>query len=247
VKNGNFVYFDEEATATLGRLNLVTNELTEWGIPGGQPSSLNGVDLDPAALRVWTFGGGQVSALDVAQNRIRVWNVPGTTNGHIKVHNGAAFFGDNVVGLIGKIDPATNRIETWSTPDPGSAIGDLEVLNRPGTTLVEFDEVYGNRVGTLDTSTTGTISVIVPVTSTVTPTRKTIAPTTVQLSSTVTTVTPARSFANGQQTGGFAEWIVPTPDSGPIGMAVLPLIPPLPHANAIAFAERTGNKIGLFF
>ena len=142
--------------------------------------------------------------------------------------------------MLGEMDPLTNTLTIWNVPTANAETGDLIVRQFNQGYLVVFSEFVGNKIGALDTTQQTPVSVttVTPVITSETPVSTTVTPTTRTLTKTVTEVQPGIiQGVNPVVTGGFAEWSVPTTDSGPGGVA--------DFDGVVLFTERAGNKIGL--
>src|SRR5262249_12818890 len=204
------------------------------------PSSI--VVVGPSsALQVWVGGeNGTISMLDPATNTFRDWAIPtagGSSILNIAVaSDGSVIFHDALNNTIGLLNPATNIIRQWRVPTTNSYPVEVAVLS-PG--VAAFTEQFGNRIGTLNLSATpNQETAVAPTIMTVTPAVQVVSPKITTLAKTITTVTPTVTGASRVVTGGFVEYIVPTQNSFPAGLAT-------DSNRGILFAEAAGNKIGL--
>ena len=239
-----YIYFSEEGGSKIGRLNLRTNVFAEWNLPtaGSTPTGLE-ISLDGRYVWFLEYATKSVAVLDVKKNTITEWPDPTAINlSHIKVSGTVAFFTDAGQNsqMIGEIDPSTNTLSIWNTPTVNSEPGDLAVSQLENGYLVEFTEFEGNNIASLDTSkqAPSSTTTVTPATTSETPVSTTVAPTFRTLTKTVTKVQPTvTQGVNPVVTGGFAEWSIPTTDSGPGGI--------YDFDGLLLFTERAGNKLGV--
>jgi streptogramin lyase len=138
---------------------------------------------------------------------------------------GHVFFTQRNLGYLGMLAPNSGNITEWS-------LG--------GSALPHDITMVGNNVSVLDTSKQAPsfTTTVTPVTTSETPVSTTVTPTSRTLTPTVTKVQPTvAQKVNPVVAGGFAEWAIPTTDSGPGGIAAIDGI--------LLFTERAGNKVGL--
>lgn len=233
---GQSVYFTERISNGIGKLNLNTNQLTQWIAPNSLP---NGIAVDDRnQTKIWFAElPGKIGLLDTVANTIREWSLPtGGNPEHLKVVYGKAYYVNLAANTIGRIDTVTNIITEWMPP---TASGGPEGLDVRGSQIY-FTESTGSKIGLLNTITAFNVMTHVvpttfaapPATSLITRSQKTVTPT-------ATTVNPVRTLVTGTTSNGFIEWQVPTAGSGPTGIARVP-------ENGFVFSERFMSKIGLF-
>ena len=239
-----FIYFAEARGNKIGRLNLHTNVITEWNLPSANSLPV-GMDISSDGRYLWFAEetGNKVALFDTVDGTITEWADPiGILIVHIKVSGGVTFFTDQGQNsqMIGEIDPSTNTLNIWNTPTVNSQPGDLNVFPLRQGYLITFTEFIGNNVAVLDTSKQAPsfTTTVTPVTTSETPVSTTVTPTSRTLTRTQSKVQPTvTQNVNPVVTGGFAEWAVPTTDSGPGGIATVDGI--------LLFTERAGNKVGV--
>ena len=95
-----YIYFSEAVGNKIGRLNLVTNQVSEWNTPGLAPEG-----LDAAGTKVWCVeeASGKAAVLDTVKNTITEYPVSGAEApvllSHLKLFAGKAFFTDQELVL----------------------------------------------------------------------------------------------------------------------------------------------------
>jgi virginiamycin B lyase len=109
------VYIPVPLANKIARINLITNELTEWPIPTDN-SMPYCVDVD-ANGNVWftEYAGNKIGRLNPATNEITEWPIP-THNSGVSVldaSGGFIYFVEAGAGKIGRLNPATNEITQW--------------------------------------------------------------------------------------------------------------------------------------
>jgi streptogramin lyase len=241
---GPYIYFSEldgsKGNGVVGRLDLVTNQITEWIAVQGFAAT----GIDAAGSDVWFIeqgGNNYAEVLDTINNTITLYPLD-TPRGrflpHLKICEGKAFLTDQR-GVV-EVDPATNTVFEWLVPTANPDTDDLAVQRVKGGFLIEFSEFLGDKVASLNTATQAPNSsvVVTPVVVPRTPIVTTVVPTTRLLTPVVTEVAPVITKVTGVVTGGFIEWAVPTPASGPGGVATL-------GQHILLFTERSGNKIAI--
>jgi streptogramin lyase len=243
---GPYIYFSEsdgsKGGARVGRLDLVTNQITEWNT--AQPFAVIGLDADGSHLWFLEAPTNFAAVLDTINNTITQYPLdPLDSTGrlffpHLKICEGKAFLTDQR-GVV-EVDPATNTVFEWLVPTANAATDDLAVQRVKGGFLIEFSEFLGDKVASLNTALQAPNSsvVVTPIVVPRTPIVTTVVPATRLLTPVVTEVAPVITKVSGVVTGGFIEWAVPTPASGPGGVATLG-----PHI--LLFTERSGNKIAI--
>jgi len=248
----SYIYFSEENTQKIGRLNLVNNQITEWNTPTPNPEG-----LEAAGAKVWfvepnfaNTSAGKIAMLDTLKNTITEYPVSGAEApqglSHVKIFGRKVFFTDQGVSVnyLGEVDPSTNTVSEWVVPTANAATGDLDVLetecNGEEGALIEFSEFQGGKVASLNTSLQAPDSsvVVTPIVTSETPVVTTVVPVTRSLTPVVTKVAPVITPVTGVATGGFIEYAVPTPQSGPGGVAVF-------GDDVLIFTERSGDKVGI--
>jgi hypothetical protein len=136
--------------------------------------------------------------------------------------------------VIGALVPSTNTVIYGPTPTSDSA--NAEVFISSG--LINFSERNGNKIGLFNPAVQHGISKkAAPVVTPVVPAVSSVTSTPYTLTPDPTTVQPTPTIVNGVATGGFTEWTIPTPASGPLGINGI--------GNAIVFTEYNADKIGM--
>jgi virginiamycin B lyase len=243
---GKLLFFTDYFQGVVGMLNTSTNEMTLWPMPGAPSRRPNQMVLNgPASrLQVWVADSvGIISVLDPSTNTFTEWHVPPQPSQPVFQNlaiapDGSLLFQEFVNSRVGVLTPSANLLRQWLVPTPSSFPVNVAVL-APG--LMAFAEQEGNRIGTLDLATTPTSTeAVTPTATAVTPSVFVVPPTLTALAQTVTPITPTVTGASRTVTGGFVEYPVPTPLSGPVGLAT--------NSNgAILFTESSaaGNSVGL--
>jgi streptogramin lyase len=243
---GKFIFFTDYLQGAIGMLNTSNDQMTLWRMPGApfrRPNQM--VITGPSSnFQVWVADSvGWISMLSPATNTFTEWPAPPITQQPVLQNlaitaNGIVIFNDFVNSMVGVLDPAANFIREWSVPTANSYPVNVAALTRD---IIVFAEQQGDRIGTLDLNTAPDLATaITPTVTTVTPTIQVVNPNTTAVATTVTPVAPTITGASRFITGGFAEYPIPTPFSGPVGLSI--------NSNgAILFTESSsaGNRIGL--
>ena len=241
-------------------LNLLNNRITEWTVPGGLHTPLSIAAIADHSWanwerrnrrRIWfsQASGAQLGALDLTDNTFKQWTIPSTTlpapfiQGIAVSEEDHLFFGST--GVVGQLDPTASVLTLWTTPSVNSAPTQFVVRELGERSWeaeepfkVDFSDPPGNSIGRLLTALQAGKSSTIPVTTAaVTPTVTLVTPTSSTLGRTSTAVTPTITNVAGVITGGFEQWVVPTPASNNYALTKLP-------GGGVAFTEANGNKIG---
>ncbi len=254
VASSREIFFTERRSDKIGRLDPVTNVMTEWPlptIPNPIPSPPVRPDLRAAPHGIVKFergvlfcetGKGRIGFLDPVTNELKEWQVPffsfdppgpplprpvSSSPLHPDPKGQRVYFSLNRTNSIAALNTTTNQITEWPIPTPASSVNGVLVHGN----RVFFAEVSENKIGMLD-----------PHTNTITEWQ--LAP-----DSFPQHLVQAGRYVFFVESGGnkigrldphtnvITEWEVPTPASNPADLDAL-------DANTIIFAESEGNKIG---
>jgi len=237
VVSGAHVFFTELDTNKIGMLDPSTNTLTEWTSP--TPDSVPfGIALGKEGRIFFAEQIGKFAMLDPFRNTITEWSLPGTPLLlDLQVSGDFAWSPDFASNLLDRLDLVNNVIYQFAPPTPNSGPNILALNPQSGSVL--FTETAGNNIGELFPAEEPPVAIIkvTPVVSAASPVVTPVAPTTFALTHTEARVTPTVTEVTGVVTGGFTEWMIPTPVSTPIGIAVEQ------PSGTIEFTE-CGSKVG---
>jgi len=159
--DGSVIWFVENGTSGIevnesvfGRLDTVTNEMTEWILPLAKPA---GFVREPDGT-VWiAMSQGTLLHLDLASLEITPLRVPGVSFAYSGITAGAdgklylTDFGNN---RIVRFDPATSTETAWQEIDPVSGRSEIDqpTLDGAGHVFVAED-IAGGAIARLDLAT----------------------------------------------------------------------------------------------
>jgi streptogramin lyase len=253
---GTPIYFLSESTGN--KIAMVDpsspTQVTEWTVPTAA-SNPRGVSIGPADGPGWQvyfveLNAHKIGMLDTFTNQITEWlllHVRQAEHIHYVPNSngvgGLVYFGDLADSYVGVLDPdSTSNTETlWSAPTNLAGVAD--VLVEQGTyPQIYFSERTASQIGFLDTSQNpGTVySITNVVTNAVTLTQTAVTPEIYDLTKAAITavVIPVVTNVLGTTTNGFTEWPIPTPNSGPLGIAGL-------GTTSVIFAEYNTGKVAI--
>jgi len=242
---GKLMFFTDFFQGVVGMVDTSTDEVTLWRMPGGFRLPNQMVLSGPSSnLQVWVADSvGIISMLNPDTDTFTEWSVPlrpfrPVLQNLAIAPDGSVLFQDFVNDFVGTLNPTANLIREWLVPTPNSQPVNVAVLSPD---IAAFVEESGNRIGTLDLTTTPNfVNAVTPTVTTVTPITFVVTPQITALPKTITLVTPIVTPASRLVTDGFIEYPVPTAGSGPVGLS-------LNSNRAIIFTESSaaGNSIGL--
>lgn len=232
--SGSTYFFSEAIGNKIGLLDPVVGQITEWLIPTPNATPRGVAVGQNGQVFVAELNTGKIAMLNTATNTITEWALPSVKQvEHIRYSGGLVYYGDLGSSMIGALNPKTNVVIYGPAPTPNAAVPDIFV----SAGLVNFTERSGNKIGRFNPALQkGLSKVLVPVVTGVLPQATAVSSKTVTLTPNQTTVQPT-STANvaGVVNGGFTEWAVPTPASGPLGINVV--------GTTIVFTEYNADKI----
>ena len=248
------IFFTERRANKIGRLDPVSNVLTEWPLPT-LPNPIPAPPIRPplqaAPHGIVQFqrgvifcetGKGMIGFLDPVTNELKEWQVPfflfdppgpalpvpvSSSPLHPDHKGQRVYFSLNRTNSIAALDATQDRITEWPIPTQASGVNGVLVHGN----RVFFAEVGTDKIGMLD-----------PHDNTITEWQ--LAP-----DSFPQHLVAAGRYVFFVESGGnrigrldphtniITEWEIPTPASNPADIDVL-------DANTIIFTESEGNKIG---
>lgn len=252
------IYFVSESTGN--KIAMVDpsspTQFTEWAIPTAN-SNPRGVSIGPPDGPGWQvyfieLNAHKIGMLDTFTNQITEWYLPKIRQAeHIHfVPNssgigGLVYFGDLADSYVGTLNPgtATTSMESlWTAPAPNAGVADVFVA-QGSDPQVYFSERTASQIGFLDSALAAATMVPIPkkdvtVSAPIVPITNSVTPKPYNLKPKVFPVTPSVNNVAGVSSGGYTEWPIPTPNSGPLGVAGF-------GAGSIIFAEFNTGKIGI--
>jgi len=242
---GNFIFFTDYLQGVIGMVNTSNDEITLWPMPGAPDRRPNQMVLSGPASnpQVWVADSlGKISMLETATGVFTEWTVPSEGLRPVLQNlsiaaDGSVAFQDFVNAKIGVLNPASNLIREWAVPTSNASPVNVAFLS---LSLLAFAEESANRIGTMDlrVAPLDLEQAVAPEITVVSPEVLVAAPTFTVPFQTRTLVPPLITGVDRLISGGFDEYPIPTPLSGPVGLSV--------NSNgAILFTESSANKIGL--
>jgi len=218
--NGSFVYFVEYQGNVIGRLDPLTDALTEWP-DGGYPVDI----VVNSSLLYLTEWASSIASLNPLTNDLTRWAVPDDPSypDELTLNGTYLYWTEFYNDKVGRLNPKTNTMIRWNVTAGAAPEG--IVVNG---SFVYFTENYGYRIGRLDTAAniltewdSGTAH----------------APYGIVCNGSVLYFTASGKIGRlNPKTNMLTTWNVPTPTSGPGGIVV--------DGRYLYFTELFGNKIG---
>jgi len=147
--HGN-AYFPEYTTNKIGRIDPVTNELTEWAIPTSDSEPcFSMVDANDNAWFA-ECSGNKIGRLNPLTNEITEWAIPTSNSGPsgLYVAQGLIYFAEYIGQKIGRLNPSRNEMTQWSLSWYAQYPRGLSVDSSGNAWFVTYG-TYGYGVGTL--------------------------------------------------------------------------------------------------
>ena len=152
------VYFTASGTNKIGKLEPVTNMITEWSLPNGSNSVIQDIIIQPdlGSLYFIESNGSAIRKLETAANTFTEWTLPISSSNISDITLGfdGVYFTESGTNQIGKLEPATNMITEWDiSGSGGNSSGDPKAIAfDPTTGSVYFTESGTNTIGRLEPS-----------------------------------------------------------------------------------------------